>query len=238
MPTDLVETPVTGLQGRTPREQIEAPKTGGREIEVIFLVDVSTSNEEPAGPDNPKTKHELVEEVLPLIVGALEGDDSQAAHEQAGGSDELGGCLTFAFSDRGRAQEIGDLNSSNIQRKLQSIDWGGQTFAMDAVKLAEADFQEEFGHRPLRNRPTQEILIITDGKLHDGDAFEKWVAQADETAVCCVAIIGYGDGHDEAVRHYTKIAEGNPYVSVVAFTGVTDPMEVAFDLRRLTGTAA
>ena len=161
----------------------------------------------------------------------------------------MGGVLTFCGSEPAHPdwtednpvpgpQPVGDLNTSNCARKLAGITWGGRTYLMPAIHLAEADFQEEFGGRPLRNRPAQEILIVTDGKLSDAAEFEAWVAQADETAVVCVAVVGYGRGHDDAVAHYKAIAAKNRYVTVVAFTGVSDPREVAFDLRLLSGTAA
>jgi hypothetical protein len=246
---EIQETPVTGLPGRTPREAIEAPLTGGREIEVTLLGDTSGSNDEQAGPDSPMTKQQLVEQVLPLIVAALEGDDSQAAAEQAGGSDKKGGVRAFTFNEPGPIEfepgedesddyrDLGDLNSSNIAEKLGSIRWGGRTYIMPAVHAAETAYQAEFGDRPMRNRPANELLVITDGKLSDGPEFEKWVAQADGTLVVCVAVIGYGTGHDQAVAHYQAIAAKNKYVTAVALTGVSDPMEVAFDLRALSGTA-
>jgi hypothetical protein len=232
MPTAIQETPVTGLPGRTPRESIEAPLTGGREIEPALLLDVSSSNEEAAGPDSDMTKHQLVEVALPLLVGSMEGDDSQAKNEESGG-----GVRGFAFSDRNAAQDLDDLNTARIKEQLKAIRWGGMTYAMDAVRMAEAAYQEEFGDRPLRNRPALELAILTDGMLNDADEFEAWVAQADETCVICAAIIGYGTGHDRAVEHYQKIAKGNKFVTVDALTGVSDPTEIAFDLRLLMGLA-
>jgi len=230
---EIRETPVTGLPGRTPRENIEKPLTGGREIEPVALIDVSSSNDETVEPTVAMTKKELIKSFLPLFVGALEGDDSQAAHEESGG-----GLRAFAFSDRGRAQDLGDLNSARIQDQLGQIVWGGETYIMDAVRMAEKAFQDEFGDRALRSRPAQEMLIITDGKLTDPDPFEQWVKQADETLVVAVAVIGSGPGHDMAVQHYQQIARQNRYVTVDALTGVSDPTEVAFDLRLLSGTSS
>lgn len=229
---EIRETPVTGLPGRTPREEIEHPHTGGREIEPVVIIDVSTSNDEPVEPDVSMTKRELIISVLPQLVAALEGDDSQAAQEESGG-----GLRAFAFSDHGRPQDLGDLNTARIADQLNQISWGGETFIMDAVRAAEKAFQEEFGDRPLRNRPAQEMLVITDGKLTDAKQFEEWVQQADETLVVAVAVIGSGLGHDEAVAHYKAIAQKNRFVTVDALTGVSDPTEVAFDLRLLSGTS-
>lgn len=248
MANEIVETPVTGIAGkRTPREEIELPKTE-RELEVIFLWDVSGSNAEQAGPDSDLTKKDLVVQMLPMIVAALEADDAQAASEQAGGSDELGGLRTFAFNepqdiefDEGEDEsdderDLGDINSSNFKRKMAVVPWGGRTYIMPAIKAAETAFQAEFGDVPLRKRPAMEVLVITDGKLNDPEPFEKWLSQADETCVIAVAVIGFGDGHDHAVDHYRQLAAKNKFLTYVALTGVSDPQEVAFDLRLLSGT--
>lgn len=248
MVNEIVETPVTGIAGkRTPREEIELPKTE-RKLEVIFLWDVSGSNGEPAGPDSSTTKQELAVQMLPMIVAALEADDAQAKGEQAGGSDELGGLRTFAFNepqdiefDEGEDEsdderDLGDLNSSNFQRKMAEVPWGGRTYIMPAIKAAETAYQAEFGEIPLRKRPAMEVLVLTDGKLNDPEPFEKWLSQADETCVIAVAVIGFGAGHDAAVDHYRKLAAKNKYLTYVALTGVSAPDEVAFDLRLLSGT--
>jgi hypothetical protein len=189
-------------------------------------------------------------QALPLLVGALEGDDSQAAREQAGGSSEKGGVRTFYANEpepiefeegedeSGDERDGGDLNTANVQEKMREIPWGGRTYLMPAIHAAEHAFQAEFGHIPLRKRPALEVLIITDGKLSDPRPFEDWLSQADETCVVCVAVVGYGKGHDDAVAHYQALAEKNQYLTYVALTGVSDPKEVAFDLRLLSGTAS
>jgi len=210
--TEIVETPVTGLPGRTPRELIETPRTE-RELEPVLLWDVSGSNGEQASPDSPMTKQELVVQVLPLIVAQLEKDDAQAAHEESGG-----GLRTFCFNEPQEIEfeegedesedprDLIDLNSANIAGKLADVPWGGRTFIMPAVRAAEHAFQAEFSSVPLRKRPAIELLVITDGKLNDPEEFEDWLKQADETCVVAVAVIGYGDGHDTAVDHYKKLA--------------------------------
>jgi hypothetical protein len=250
MVNEIVETPVTGIAGkRTPREQIEMPKTE-RKLEVVFLWDVSGSNAEQAGPDSQMTKQELVIQVLPMIVAALEADDAQAAGEQADGSSDKGGLRTFAFNEpqdiefdagedeSGDERDLGDLNSANLKDKMAEVPWGGRTYIMPAIKAAEIAFQAEFGDIPLRKRPALEVLVVTDGKLNDPEPFEKWLSQADETCVIAVAVIGFGTGHDHAVEHYKALAAKNKYLTYVALTGVSDPQEVAFDLRLLSGTGS
>lgn len=245
---EIIEAPITGMAGRTPREEIEKPKTD-RDLEVIEIIDTSGSNEELAAPDSPMTKQELIIAAQPHLVAALEGDDSQAAREQAGGSSAKGGVRVFyanepqpiEFEDGEDESEDerdgGDHNTANVQEKLAAIPWGDRTYLMPAINAAEYAYQAEFGEVPLRKRPAMEVLIVTDGKLSDPDEFERWLAQADELCVVAVAVIGYGKGHDEAVRHYQALAEQNKFITCAALTGVSDPREIALDLRLLSGTA-
>jgi hypothetical protein len=245
---EIREAPITGMAGRTPREAIEKPMTE-RELEVIEIIDVSGSNAEKASPDSPMTKQELIIGAQPHLVAALEGDDSQAAREQAGGSSDKGGVRVFYANEpqpiefeegedeSDDERDGGDHNTANVQDKLAQIPWGGRTYLMPAIKAAETAYQAEFGEVPLRKRPAMEVLIVTDGKLSDPQPFEAWLAQADELCVVAVAVIGYGPGHDEAVRHYQALAEKNKFLTTAALTGVSDPKEVALDLRLLSGTA-
>ena len=81
------------------------------------------------GPEWPDagSRRAIVTEALHGLVRVLEREDSEAAAEQAGGSDERGGLMTHGFANR--RVEIGDLNSSNMQRRLNEIKWGGKTYA-------------------------------------------------------------------------------------------------------------
>lgn len=235
---EIKEMPVTGLPGRTPREEIEKPRTSGREKEPFQGIDGSGSMEEQAAPDAAITKRELVTQAIPIVTRLLAGEDSQGAHEEGGG-----GIRSFMFNEPGDLhfdegedesddeRDLGDLNEANVQDKLARAPWGGRTYGMPFIHAMERAYQAEFGERPMRNRPTMMGIIWTDGKLSDAREVEEWVRQADETCVLCVAIVGYGNGHDEAVAHYRSIAENNHYVSVVALTGVSDPQEIALDVQ-------
>lgn len=247
---EIVETPVTGMHGRTPREQIieEKPDNGGRDKEPVFIIDISGSNMEGASPDSNMTKKDLLEIAIPLAAGKLAGDDSQAAAEA--GTDK-GGVRSFCFNEPEEfydwdeakeefedARDLGDLSEANVQEKLGSAPWGGRTYIMPAIRAAEKAFQGEYGHIPLRKRPTMEVVVWTDGKLNDEPEFEQWLAQADETCVIGVAVVGYGPGHNTAVSSYTRLAAqnakdngGKGYLSVVALTGVSDPTEIALDVQ-------
>lgn len=244
---EIVETPVTGLPGRTPRAQIveEKPDNKGREKEPVFIIDFSRSNLESADPEGTMTKKDLLQLAIPLAAGKLADDDSQAKNEV--GTDK-GGVRSYGFNEPGEftgwnaaeaefddPRDLGDIHEGNAQEKLGDEDaWDGRTYPMPAIRAAEKAFQAEFGNRPMRNRPTMMAVYWGDGKIstpEEENEFEAWVSQADEFCVVGIVLVGYGPGHDAAVKAFKKIADKNPYVSVVALTGVSDPTEAAFDVQ-------
>ena len=159
----------TGGPNRTPRSEIRPAVSANRAKEPVLLLDLSTSMNWGAadeyGPEWPDTgsRRAIVIEALHGLVRVLEREDSEAAAEQAGGSDELGGLMTHGFANR--HVEIGDLNSSNLERRLNQIKWGGKTYIMPAWKAALADYDEEFGDRDPDEQPTMLTLVVTDGEV-------------------------------------------------------------------------
>src|SRR5215469_12775799 len=115
----------TGGPNRTPRSKIRPAVSSNRKKEPVLLLDLSTSMNWGAadqhGPQwpEPGSRRAIVIEALHGLVRVLEREDSEAAAEQAGGDDELGGLMTHGFANR--HVEIGDLNSSNLQRRLNEI---------------------------------------------------------------------------------------------------------------------
>ena len=238
-------TPVrteTGGPTRTPRSEISAAVPASRKKEPVLLLDLSTSMDWDAAPGGPEWngrtggRRGIVIEALHGLVSALEDEDSEAAAEQAGGSDDLGGLLTHGFAD-GHV-EIGDLNSSNLERRLNAIQWGGRTHVMPAWKAALADYDEEFGDRDPDEQPTLLTLVLTDGEADDWADFAPVLEKATAKRVFVVAIVGHGDRHDATLRAYQQAAKrnqaqdprGKEHVKVVSFDSVTDPKEIAADL--------
>lgn len=250
--TEIIETPVTGIAGkRTPREALEKPLTRKKK-EPAFLIDVSGSNLEFAAPDSDKTKVELVCETIGILTPILEKDDAEAAREQAGGSSEKGGVRAVAANEPGDIEfepgedesddprDLHDINTANLKQKQQQIrdlvNQQGRTYLMPGVRALQHAFNTEFKGDLDR---CLEIVIVTDGKLHDPKEFEAWLDKnAGPNCVVCVAVIGYGPEHDKAVEHYQEIAKRNKFVTVDALTGVSDPMEVAYDLQFMADLAA
>src|SRR5690348_13877863 len=89
----------TGGPNRTPRSEIGPAVSANRKKEPVLLLDLSTSMDWGAadenGPDypDPGSRRAIVIGALHGLVRALEAEDSEAAAEQAGGSDERGGLM-------------------------------------------------------------------------------------------------------------------------------------------------
>jgi hypothetical protein len=232
----------TGGPSRTPRSEIGPAVSANRKKEPVLLLDLSTSMDWGAADENSgdypdqNSRRAIVIGALHGLVRALEDEDTEAAAEQAGGSDERGGLMAHGFAN-GHI-EIGDLNSSNLERRLNSIQWGGRTYIMPAWKAALADYDEEFGDRDPDEQPVMEVLVLTDGEADDWMDFEPVLEKATAKRVFVVGIVGSGPKHDATLRAYQDGARkneaqdkfGKSHVKVVSFDSVTDPAEIAADL--------
>lgn len=239
----MTERTETGGPNRTPRSEITTTRKRNRSYEPVCLLDLSTSMDwgaEDEGSNaqlypSPQSRRAIVIAALPMLVKALAAEDSEAEKEQSGGSDELGGLLTFGFASA--PVEIGDLNESNLERRLNSIQWGGGTYVVPALKLALKDYADEFDDDEDDSR-VHEIIIITDGQASDWQDLEPYLLAADANRVYVVAIVGHGDAALKTYTEYKKVAEenrskdkfGKEHVHVVLFDGVTDPTEIGEDL--------
>ena len=208
----------------------------GQKREVIVLLDTSGSMEWEAADGSPVTRWSVVSEAMPLFVAALEAEDSMAAQEQAGGSDEKGGLLIHGFSNL--HTELGDFNSSNFARKWANIQVGGGTTIMPAWRAAQEDYMDEFGDLDAFDRPALLCLVITDGEATDAADFGRVLENAKTGQYFAVAIVGHGDDHDKTLASYQGAAQANPkHVTVISFESVTNPRDLASDLITLAGLA-
>lgn len=237
----------TGGPNRTPRSEITPAVSSNRKKEPVLLLDLSTSMDWSAedeqdtngqyGAKGDNSRRTIVINALPLLVKALEDQDTEAAAEQAGGSDDLGGLLTFGFASS--PVEIGDLNSSNLKHKLDSIQWGGGTVIMPAWTLALADYDDEFGDREPGDQPTHLVLVVTDGQATDFHDFDKVIATASPRRVFVVGIVGHGQAALNTYNEYKAAAakvnadKGKDVAHVILWDGVTDPNEIGEDLATL-----
>ena len=245
----------TGGPTRTPRSEIEPVIPAARResvgVEPVVLWDKSGSTNWPISADgqdypDPTSRRAVMTEVARQVVVHLESLDSEAAAEQASGSDDMGGLLTFFFGSD--SSDGIDLNSSNFDRKLaeQAPYWGGATHIMSAWEQALNEYDDEFGDKAERDRPVHAVIILTDGELDDMDQFGKVLEGANSHRVFIVAVFGYDEDpsnarHTACLRQYQAVeqrqvaadAHGKSYIHVVSFDAVKDPNEIAEDMRTL-----
>lgn len=248
----VIEKPVTGLPGRTPRDAFEKPRTGRQRTkkEIRLILDGSGSFAELVAPDLNLTKAQLTEQVLPLLVKAIAGYDSKAKAEQAGGSAAKGGVLTFVVSWEGDYENfdvekaefddprfLGDINEANAPEKIRRyheiVAQRAMTYVTPALSAAKLAYDTEIGDDP----DTAIVDVFwTDGKASDPKEVENWL---DENAgpghVIVVVLVGYDAGAEHAYAHYQKIAADNRYLTIVWLKGVTGVQEIVDDVQLAAG---
>ena len=87
---------------------------------------------------------------------------------------------------------------------------------------------QEFGGRPLSDRPLLLALVITDGEAEDTEAFAQLLARETDGMVwVTLAIIGTGLEYERTLHLYQSIAQRQRNVRVIPFSGETDPNLIA-----------
>jgi hypothetical protein len=193
----------------------------------MLLLDTTGSMNYGVSATDPTPRKDVIREAISIIVTTLGKEDSQAAHEASGG-----GLRTVTFAG-GKAHDIDDLNPRNLREKWSHIRWAGGTRIMPGWNKLWATYMEEFGSRPPATRPLLMALIITDGDADDFDQFASALTRVGEGVYITLAVIGYGDEHDAAVRAYKRIQDTNAHVKVITFGSETNPETIARALLKM-----
>lgn len=199
----------------------------GEEKEPMLLLDTTGSMNYPTEAGGQTKRRETIQEAIKLIVGELAKEDSQAAQEEEGG-----GLRTITFAG-GEAYDIEDLNPDNLHAKWSQIRWGGGTYIMPGLQKLLEVYKEEFGSRPANERPTLLALVVTDGEAEDTNEFARAMSQVGGSMYVALAIMGFGEEHDRALRAYQQIEAQNKHVRVIPFGSETDPEVIANALLRM-----
>src|SRR5579883_1537351 len=177
-----------------PNSASNQPAPTEQEKEPMLLLDTTGSMNYGTSENDPTPRKDTIREAISLIVERLGAADSQAAEEEEGG-----GLRTITFAD-GQAHDIGDLNPDNLREKWSHIRWSGGTRIMPGFNLLLKTYTDEFGSKPLEERPLLLALVITDGEADDTEAFKDIVNRAAGSMYVALAIIGHGAEHDMALR--------------------------------------
>lgn len=228
--------------------------TGKREVEPECYLDCSESEGWPWDSNPSVCTWDIQEEAARQFIAPFEGLDSQAAAEQADGSDDKGGIYFYPFSNRflpmGKGDDDGDLNSANWDRKMGQFKKSyfrngkpqGGTEILSAVRAGDEHYLDEFSGDPRAERPVRARVVFTDGALADAAGFLSYLSSAkltpegygdhgDWDEVWAVCIIGEeGGGGHAAYDQYQAIAKDHPWVHAYYFEAVTNPAEVAEDM--------
>jgi hypothetical protein len=180
-------------------------------------------------------RKDILGEAMGVFVTKMTEKDSQRAKEQAeAGDEDEGGLMTVTFA-QDNVQKIGDLSPENWREKWSQIQWGNGTEIMPGWNALNEVYLDEFGDTPQLDRPKMVALVITDGEAIDTDAFATEMGKVGNRAYVVLAIMGYGDEHDRAVKTYQDVATANDHVRVISFGGQTDPNVIASALVSLAG---
>jgi len=198
-----------------------------QEKEPMLLLDTTGSMNYGTSETDPTPRKDTIREAISIIVSILAKQDSQAAHEDGGG-----GLRTVTFAG-GQAHDLDDLNPRNLQQKWAGIRWAGGTRIMPGWRKLWEVYMGEFGRRPPLSRPLLMALVITDGDADDCDLFAEALRGLGEGVYVTMAIIGYGDEHDAALRAYRKIMESNAHVKILTFGSETNPETIARALLKM-----
>jgi uncharacterized protein YegL len=209
--------------GSQPTPTFGAP---GEEKEPMLLLDTTSMNY-PTEDGGHTKRRETIQEAIKLVVAELAKHDSQAEREEGGG-----GLRTITFAG-GEAVDIEDLNPDNLSAKWRQIRWGGGTYIMPGLQKLLEVYKEEFGSRPANERPMLMALVITDGEAEDTNDFARAISQVGSSMYVALAILGFGDEHDRALRAYQQIEAKNKHVKVVTFGSEISPDVIARALLRM-----
>jgi hypothetical protein len=200
--------------------------------EIFLLVDTSNFMRLHAAEGSTVTRWGLLSEAMPTLITALEDLQSDQAQR---------GVQALGFSQS--PQDIGKLTRSSISRQWEEIDLGGsRPNLMAAVTQAQRQYLENHGEQDVYERPSALAIILAGGPPADAAEFTSILEQAgspgteQEKLYAVIAVLGYGEEHDQAIRAFEQVETANPkHVRVVSFEGETNPQRITDQLSSIAG---
>jgi len=203
----------------------------------VILLDTTGSMNETCSSGSNMARKDLVFQCISVIVKMLAAVDD--AEVQPPGWQQ--GCPVITFNAIERGVYRGFMHGDNLQQEWPLIQFHGGTHIMDGWRVMLQTYENHFTEKQVAQWPLLLCLIITDGELQDGHEFEQHLKKVHGRLFVEIAVVGHGEDHDRALRHYRHISHHHHHVRVSAFTGETDPRAIASQLLsmvdpRLIGT--
>jgi len=193
----------------------------------VILLDTTCSMNEPTSASNLVTRHETARHCCATLIDMLAPVDTVDEQNVAAAWKGVP-VVTFNGVDKGVYRGLFHLQ--NLWNEWQTIRWHGGTHIMDGWRTMLDTYERQFSDKPKEQRPLLLACIITDGELQDAEEFEKHLKHVHGKVFVEIAVVGYGEDHDRAVRHYQKVTKRHPHVRASPFTSQTDPAMIARQL--------
>ncbi len=177
----------------------------------MLLLDVTASMNAPMNQRNSQPRLTVVKETVKLLVN------------QMGNT----GLPTVTFAG-GLSHNLGVVTPNSFDHVWKSINFEGNTRIMPGWSLVQSSFNDKYKAVAPENRPALLALVITDGDALDIAEFERTL-KSDQNSYVVVALVGFGEEHDLALRNFSEIARTNERLKVI-------PMNAAADAPIMAGT--
>lgn len=189
------------------KEFVEMPKWP------ILLVDATGSMNETVSERSTVTRKDLVKEVCRQISWRLapvdDADNQQSNYK---------GVPFITFNEMDGGVDRGFLHYATFDAEWNNVYFRSGTHIMDGWRTMLKRYEQSFMGKPQNTWPLLLALIITDGELQDGHEFEEHMKHVHGKVFVEIAVVGYGEDHERACRHYAKISKKHPHVRVTEFT--------------------
>jgi hypothetical protein len=189
------------------KEFVEMPKWP------ILLVDATGSMNETVSERSTVTRKDLVKEVCRQVSWRLapvdDADNQQSNYK---------GVPFITFNEMDGGVDRGFLHYATFDAEWNNVYFRSGTHIMDGWRTMLKRYEQSFMGKPQNTWPLLLALIITDGELQDGHEFEEHMKHVHGKVFVEIAVVGYGEDHERACRHYAKISKKHPHVRVTEFT--------------------
>jgi len=195
----------------------------------VILLDTTGSMNEGCSYSGQLKRKELVQQCVATVCQLLAAVDD--ADVQPPGWQRGCPLITFNAIEGGRYR--GFMHADNMDNEWPLIQFHGATHIMDGWRTMLKTYENFFTEKQITTWPLLLCLIITDGELQDGHEFEQHLKHVHGRLFVEIAVVGHGEDHDRALKHYRHISHHHHHVRCTAFTGETDPRQIANQLLSL-----